>query len=142
MAPTLLHILEQRAAERPDDLAYAFLQPARAAARELTYGALQRRARSLAARLEPARPGGERERVLLLLPAGLEVPVAFFGCLASGAIAVPAPPPEASHLRRALPRLRAIVRDCGARWVVATRAIRRAVVGLGEQLPDELQRHR
>jgi acyl-CoA synthetase (AMP-forming)/AMP-acid ligase II len=60
-----------------------------------TYAELDRRARAVAARLAHAAAPGDR--VLVLLPAGIEFVAGFLGCLYAGAIAVPLPyaPPGA-----------------------------------------------
>ena len=59
----------------------------------LTYTELGTRAHRMAAGL--AASGLRGERVLSLHPTGLEFTVAMLGCIYSGAIAVPAPPPTA-----------------------------------------------
>jgi acyl transferase domain-containing protein/acyl-CoA synthetase (AMP-forming)/AMP-acid ligase II/acyl carrier protein len=61
---------------------------------------------------------------LLLYPPGLDYIAAFFGCVYSGAIAVPAYPP---HRNRSLDRLLWIVRDAGARTVLCTAAVRATI---------------
>jgi phthiocerol/phenolphthiocerol synthesis type-I polyketide synthase C len=61
------------------------------------------------------------DRALLLLPQGLNFAAAFFGCLASGVIAVPAYPPRP---RRPSPRLERIIADCGVSLVITDRATR------------------
>lgn len=76
---------------------------------EWDYGTLWARSAAVAARLqEVVAPG---DRVLLMLPQGLDYIAAFFGCLAAGAIAVPAYPPDPGQLERTLPRLLAIAGD-------------------------------
>ncbi len=115
-ASDLIAALRRAAAERPGRRAFVFLADGEVAAERLTYRALDRRARAVAALLQ--RHGGAGERVLLLLPPGLDFVVAFFGCLYAGAVAVPAWPPLSP---RALPRLRAIARDA-APLLVLTRA--------------------
>ncbi len=80
---------------------------------ELTYEELDRRCRSLAARLQAMDVSGER--ALLLYPPGLEYVIAYLGCLYAGVVAVPAYPPDPNRLERTLPRLRAIVKDESAR---------------------------
>ena len=55
-----------------------------------------------------------------LYATGLEVITAFLGCLYAGVVAIPAPPPEASRLRWALPRLRAMVADADARLLLSS----------------------
>jgi acyl-CoA synthetase (AMP-forming)/AMP-acid ligase II len=62
------------------------------------------------------RPG---DRALLLYPPGLEFIPAFFGCLYSGVIAVPAYPPQPSQASRTLPRLLSIVADADVAIVLA-----------------------
>ena len=85
---------------------------------ELTYQELDRQARAIAASLQKLEAHGER--ALLLFPPGLEFVAAFFGCLYSGTIAVPAYPPHPARLEKTLPRLKATAADCGARYVLTT----------------------
>src|SRR5207302_11116795 len=63
------------------------------------------------------------ERALLLYPSGIEFLAGFFGCLYAGVIAIPAPAPEASRMKRAGPRLRAIAEDAQASLVLTTSAV-------------------
>ncbi|MCW5623132.1 MAG: AMP-binding protein, partial [Burkholderiales bacterium] len=63
-----------------------------------TYGDLHRRAgaiaRVLCEHFGPPAAGGERPRVLLVYPPGLDFVAGFFACLQTGLIAVPVPPPR------------------------------------------------
>lgn len=118
---TLVDLLRERASSRPERLAYAFMADGAQAVGTLTYGELDRKARAIAAQLQSISVAGER--ALLLYPAGLEFLAAFFGCLYAGIIAVPAPAPEPTRLKRAGPRLRAIVDDAQARLLLSTSAI-------------------
>ncbi len=73
------------------------------------YATLWARTAAIAERLgDRVRPG---DRVLLMLPQGLDYIAAFYACLAAGAIAVPAYPPDPTQLQRTLPRLLSIVGD-------------------------------
>ncbi|MCD0486330.1 AMP-binding protein [Streptacidiphilus sp. ASG 303] len=91
---------------------------AAAAGRLLSYGELDRRARSLAARLQ--RDGQAGRPVLVPMTAdGPEPAVAVLGCLYAGAVAVPVPPPGDS--RADLERTAAIAEETGA-GLVLTRA--------------------
>ena len=118
---TLVELLSQRASEQADKQAYIFMTNGNTEGAIFSYGELNRRARAIAARLQQSQVKGER--VLLLYPQGLEFIAAFFGCLYAGAIAIPAPAPEASRLKRTLPRLQAIAQDAEASFVLTTKSI-------------------
>ena len=108
----MTEILHYHASKQGEQVAYTFLKNGKTPANSLTYGELELRAKAIAAILQSYLSPGDR--ALLLYPAGLDFLEAFFGCLYAGIIAVPAPAPEAVHLKRALPRLQAIVKDAGA----------------------------
>jgi non-ribosomal peptide synthase protein (TIGR01720 family) len=109
-----------RATRNGPDLAYRFLVQGDATGpiEALTYGELWQRVRAVAVQLQES--DIRQQRVLLLYPSGLDFVCAFLGCLAAGAIAVPAHLPE--HLLaatrspgdQALARLRGIAEDSGA----------------------------
>lgn len=76
----------------PEKDAYIFLREGEGQADRLTYGNLHERARRIAGILQSlATPG---DRALLLHPFGLDFVSAFYGCLFSGIVAVPACPPR------------------------------------------------
>ncbi|KND30157.1 hypothetical protein IQ63_29230 [Streptomyces acidiscabies] len=105
--PTLPAALSHWAAVRPDDTAYVFASPQGDADRTVSYRELERSALCVAAFLRTtARPG---DRVLLLLPPGLDYLAAFLGCLYAGTVAVPLYPPRPGAK---LDRIEAVVRDC------------------------------
>ncbi|MBD2346461.1 fatty acyl-AMP ligase [Anabaena subtropica] len=112
---TLVELLRARANHEPDKLAYMFLIDGKTEGPKLSYAELDRLARAIGALLQKHNAKGER--VLLLYPQGLDVMAAFLGSLYGGVIAIPAPPPDAGRLKRALPRLRAIVKDANAKFV-------------------------
>ena len=115
---TLVDLLEYRAAQQPGHIVFRFINSDGREEEVLTFATLQRRARTIAAHLaEHVVPG---DRVVLLVPPGLEYVAAFFGCLYAGAIAVPAYPPNP---RRADPRVARIVADCGARLALTSDAL-------------------
>ncbi|MFL6199419.1 MAG: amino acid adenylation domain-containing protein [Thermoanaerobaculia bacterium] len=120
--------LRLQAALRPGRRAFVFLADGEEESERLTYRALDRRARAVAALLQ--RHGATGERVLLLFPPGLDFVAAFFGCLYAGAVAVPAHPPH----ERSLPRLRAIACDSRPRCVLAAvdDRLRRTAAGVPE----------
>ena len=76
------------------------------------------------------------ERALLLYPQGLEVIAAFCGCLYAGVIAIPVPPPESGRLKRTLPRLRSIVKDAQATFVLTTAGILELIENVRDEFPE------
>jgi 8-amino-7-oxononanoate synthase len=115
---TLVELLEHRAERQPDELVFRFVSGDGAEDGTLTFAELRQRARAIGTALASvAAPG---ERVVLLVPPGLDYVAAYFGCLYSGAIAVPAYPPNP---RRADPRVSGIVADSGARVALVSAAL-------------------
>ncbi|GAX42411.1 AMP-dependent synthetase and ligase [Tolypothrix sp. NIES-4075] len=115
---TLVELLHKRAFDQSDRTAYTFLEDGNREAGHLTYHQLERRAQSIAAQLQSLTATGSR--ALLLYPQGLEFIAAFCGCLYAGVIAIPAPPPDPTRLKRTLPRLEAIALNAGATLVLTT----------------------
>ncbi|SEM69381.1 amino acid adenylation domain-containing protein [Stigmatella aurantiaca] len=107
-ALTLVELLRERAQQEPDFGLYTFLVDGEKQEDRLTYAALDRRARAIAARLAELPPG---TRILLLYVPGVEYIAAFFGCLYAGMVAVPVYPPRHD---RSLLRLQAIAIDAQA----------------------------
>src|SRR5437773_5787920 len=104
---TLVDLLPFRAETSPEQVVYRFLPGDTKPEQRITYRALDRRAKEVAARIaETAKRG---DRALLLIPPGLDYVAAYFGCLYAGVIAVPAYPPNP---RRPDPRIPSIARDC------------------------------
>ena len=117
-AQTLVDVLEYRARRHPSQIVFRYLHGDGREKATITFGALQQRARAVAAQLsEQVMPG---DRVVLLVPPGLDYIAAFFGCLYAGAVAVPAYPPNP---RRTDPRVVRMVADCGARVAIVTSAL-------------------
>lgn len=115
---TFVEVLQARAAERPDTLAYRFLEDGETDESTMTFAEVDRQARTVAVALqEHARPG---DRILLLYPSGLEYLAGFYGCMYGGCIAVPAYPPQPAQLARTLPRLLSIVADAGCTVALTT----------------------
>lgn len=128
---TLIELLRRRALDAPDQRAYTFLLDGEREERHLTYGELDRQARSIAALLQSR--CNEGARALLLYPPGLDYIAAFFGCLYAGVIAVPAYPPRND---RALPRLSAIIQDAGAALVLSTEALLSKIDSMFKRAPE------
>ncbi|MBI2838249.1 MAG: fatty acyl-AMP ligase [Acidobacteria bacterium] len=116
--PTLVELLRRRAHQQPDRRAITFLLDGEAHEIGLSYGELDRRARTIGAWLQGL--GAAGERVLLLYPPGLDYLTAFFGCLYAGATAVPVYPPRPN---RPDPRLQAVAMSAQATFALGTRAL-------------------
>ena len=115
---TLVDVLRVRSSGSPDRVVYRFLPGDNKPEQRITYLELDRRARSIAARIrEVALPGA---RALVLVPPGLDYIAAYFGCLYARVIAVPAYPPNP---RRPDPRIPGIVADCEPAVALTTAAL-------------------
>ena len=107
---SLVDLLETRAGDAGDDLAYGFLGQTGELEMSWTYAELQVRSAGVAAALvDRVRPG---DRALLLFAPGLDFLAAFFGCLRAGVIAAPVFPPSPALGPRGLERLAAVAADC------------------------------
>jgi amino acid adenylation domain-containing protein len=131
---TLVELLRFRALNQPDFLGYTFLADGETKEVNLTYGELHKQACAIAALLQSAGMAGER--ALMLFPPGIDFLVAFFGCLYSQVVAVPAYPPDRARLNRTLPRLRAIISDAQAKVVLTTTPILSLAEPFFAQAPD------
>ncbi|MFF2550598.1 HAD-IIIC family phosphatase [Nocardia sp. NPDC058058] len=132
MLNTFTETLFAQIASRPGELVYRFLDSGEVegAVREMTYADLGIRARAIAAALQDSRPG----RALLLYPAGPEFAEAFFGCLAAGVAAVPAPLPEWDN--RSLRRLRRMVAHAEVDVVLAPARVVTDAAALCAEIPE------
>ena len=112
------HILQDRARQLPDALAFRFLLDGDQA-QEVTYAELDLRARTVAAAILTEAQGSPRPALLLYEP-GLDYLAGLFGCFYAGVPAVPAFPPGATRLPRTMSRLLSIVEDADAGLVLTT----------------------
>ncbi|KAI8906147.1 hypothetical protein DFJ77DRAFT_478472 [Powellomyces hirtus] len=86
-----------------------------------TFKQLDDTSASLAYRMRNSWKLKKGDTVLLLYPPGLHFLVAFMACFRAGVIGVPAYPPVLSNLKADLPKLRAILDDCGAAKALTSR---------------------
>jgi acyl-CoA synthetase (AMP-forming)/AMP-acid ligase II len=114
---TVVSLLRMRAEQQPDNIAYRFVSD-NGNDDEVTYAELDRRARTLGAMLSGIPADGRP--VMLLYPPGLDYISAFFGCLYSGAIALPAAPPGPGLAAGYVSRLAAIAKDAEPGVVLTT----------------------
>jgi acyl-CoA synthetase (AMP-forming)/AMP-acid ligase II len=106
VSSTFCEVLSSRAARAGNKQAFVFLNSGGAVEDELTFGALDLRARALAAKLIEGDLGGKR--ALLVFPPGLDFVVALFACFYAGVVAVPVP---FFSGRRVVERINSIGRD-------------------------------
>lgn len=131
----LLDILERRASDTPDIIAYTFLKDGQDIDGTYTYAQLDLHARSIAKRFGS---NAQNERALLIYPPGVEFMAGFYGSMYSGAIPIPAPPPDPTRLKRTLPRLKSIIDDARAKYILTTRAMMDAMTGVDAEALQEL----
>ncbi|MFJ1754074.1 fatty acyl-AMP ligase [Kitasatospora sp. NPDC088134] len=129
--PSLPDVLARRAAEQPDQVAYAFLHNGEEVADTLTYRQLDVRAREVAARLSALGLAGRS--VLLLHPSGLGFVADLLGCMYAGVAAAPVQVPSRA---RGLARLRAIADDAGTALVLTTAEVKRDLEDRFGTLPE------
>ncbi|WP_445634083.1 Carrier domain-containing protein [Nostoc sp. DSM 114161] len=130
-ASTLVELLQYRALEQPESVAFIFLQDGETESHRLTYRELDEQARAIASRLQTFTMPGER--ALLLYPSGLEFIAGFFGCLYAGIVAVPAYPPRQNQ---SLSRLQAIVASSQATVVLTSSTVLASVEKHIRNTPD------
>ena len=106
---TLMHLLQQQAAQQPDKLIYHYLTASGDIEASLSYQQLDQDCRSLAKGLRQHMAVGDR--CLLLFPQGLDFIRAFWACLYAGVVPLPVYPPTQSQQSE---RLAAIVADANA----------------------------
>ncbi|MFF8774149.1 fatty acyl-AMP ligase [Kitasatospora sp. NPDC015120] len=137
MGDYLVDRLRRYAQDRPERDAVSFVQVSGSSRTTLTLGfaELDRRARSVAARLRSR--CAEGDRVLLLYPTGLDFVEALIGCMYAGLVAVPAPLPVNNGRRG--PRTAAILRNAGPAVVLTdSRSLADVVEAVAEAGAPEL----
>jgi acyl-CoA synthetase (AMP-forming)/AMP-acid ligase II len=112
---TILELLRDRAQNQPEQTIFTFLQDGEVESNRLTYGELDRQARSIASLLQNFVKIGEL--ALLVYPPGLDFITAFFGCLYAGVVAVPAYPPRKNQK---ISRIESILRSSQATIILTT----------------------
>ncbi|MBN2503596.1 MAG: AMP-binding protein, partial [Anaerolineales bacterium] len=128
---TLVELLQLRAEETPDKLAYLYLDDGEEQEIPITYGELDKKARDIGGWLQSM--GLQGERALLLYPQSADYIAAFFGCLYAGVITVPAYPPR---VNKPMPRLISILNDSQAAVALTTPNILENIEKRFEQEPD------
>ena len=106
---SLVHMLRHRASADPDRTAFIYLAGDDLDETRVTYGELDREARSIAVNLSEHDVVGRP--VILLEAPGLQFMAALFGCLYAGAIVVPNYPPAGKETSKASRRFLSIAHD-------------------------------
>ncbi len=133
---TLVELLQNRAAQYPQQIAYTFLVDGETEQIHLTYQALDQQSRAIATRLQSwCQPG---DRAILLYQPSLDYISAFFGCLYAGVVAVPAYPPRPN---RSLERIEAILADAQAQVALTSGSILANLERRFEQVPQLKRLH-
>lgn len=132
---TFTELLDARIQAHPERLAYHYLDGT--TTQTLTYGELGTEIYRYASMLQEHNLFNER--VLLIYPVGLEFMFAFYGCMLSGTIAIPASEPRRHKLDKSdLNRLLSIVKDSRPKAILTTAAIRDVMQSqLIDHLPDK-----
>ncbi|MDV9170884.1 fatty acyl-AMP ligase, partial [Streptomyces sp. W16] len=126
---TLIDLLAQRIADRPERAAYTLLDEHLTTVDSVTYQELDRRARLVASRLLRHEPGG---RVLIVVGHGIDFLTGFFGCLYAGLVAVPVPAAEPAQLSRLL----AVAQDAAPVAVISSVSTTAGLRDLCARTPD------
>jgi acyl-CoA synthetase (AMP-forming)/AMP-acid ligase II/acyl carrier protein len=129
----LVDLLNWRAAEHPDDVAYIFLKDGETEDARVSYAELDRRARAISVLLKDSGLAGER--ALLLYGPGIEFIAAFFGCLYAGVLAVPTYPPRPAQFSSSQRKIQSLVKDACPAAALTTSSllsmVDRLTAGLG-----------
>jgi nonribosomal peptide synthetase protein BlmVI len=126
--------LRHWAAAAPERAAFVFLNSRLEPSGEISFAALDRRARALAAILHDRTVPGDR--ALLIYPPGLDFIVALFACFYAGVVAVPAPAPHTTQGNRPTrERLGAIAAACTPTLLLTTAALSESLASIEAELP-------
>lgn len=119
---TLVQLLRARAGLHPDRLAYTFLPDGESTEENLTFAALDQRARVVAEELRRWDLPGSR--ALIVYEPSLDYLVALFGCFYAQVTAVPVYPPDPMRALRTMERLQTILNDAQAAVMLTTSSLR------------------
>lgn len=119
---SIITVLRERARLHPHKRVFTFLGDGETETETATFAELDSEALRIASLLSEA--GMKEKNLLLFYPPGIAFISAFFGCLYSGAVPVPAYPPRKN---RSLERIRLMASDCGAAAILATEEITRSL---------------
>ena len=128
---TLVDLLQEQTKKYGSETLYTYIGDDNAASYTLSYKELDHQARCIATLLQSL--NAEGERALLLYPSNLDFLAGFFGALYAGVIAVPAYPPRKNQNTD---RLRAIIRDSDAKYVLASSQVMRIAQPILQEMTE------
>lgn len=131
---TLIDALDYYAEKQSDKLLYTFLENGKEVD-HITYYQFQQKAKAFAALLQLRKAKGER--ALLLYPQGINYLIALYGCFYAGVIAVPAYLPNINRIEHTLSRLKAVIADCQAKFILAEHGIAEYIKKLSSEIFDQ-----
>lgn len=112
---TLTELIEQRAIEFPDKMAFKFIEPQTDSIQTLTYKELRDKAYAVVGELQKQITPGDR--VLLVYPPGLDLIIAMFGCMSSGGICILTYPPATDKF---VQKIQHIIADAKPSWALCS----------------------
>lgn len=118
---TLMPYFRALASVLPERTAVTRLIDGETEGASITFGQMDRAARSLAAYFQGREARGTC--AMMLFEAGVEVIQSFLGCTYAGVIAVPMPAPLSGKVDRYLNRVKGVVLDCDIRYILTTTSI-------------------
>ncbi len=134
---TMIDLLQQRAAEDANKLAFRFLENGEIDGPISEWRFAELYQQSLGVAEEIVEQGLVGKSVLLAFPPGLDFVKAFYGCLIAGARAVPVPLPN-PRSKNPLARILTTAKACEAPTVMTTAKLAEMVSGMAPDLPVKL----
>lgn len=135
---TIIDLLQQRATEDADKLAFRFLANGELDGPILEWSFAELYQQSLGVAEDIVEQGLVGKSVLLAFPPGLDFVKAFYGCLLAGARAVPVPLPN-PRSKNPLEKILATAKSCEAPTILTTAQLAEMVSGMAPNLPVQLR---
>uniref|UniRef100_A0A665XG87 Disco-interacting protein 2 homolog Ca n=1 Tax=Echeneis naucrates TaxID=173247 RepID=A0A665XG87_ECHNA len=119
----LSEVLQWRAQTTPDHVLYTLLNSRGTIASSLTCVQLHKRAEKIAAMLAERGHLQDGDHVALVYPPGIDLIVAFYGCLYAGCVPITVRPPHLQNIATTLPTVKMIVEVSRSACVMTTQLI-------------------
>nr|XP_057943175.1 disco-interacting protein 2 homolog C isoform X6 [Doryrhamphus excisus] len=119
----LSEVLQWRAQSTPEHILYTLLNSRGATASSVTCLQLHKRAEKTAAMLAERGHLQDGDHIALVYPPGIDLIVAFYGCLYAGCVPVTVRPPHPQNISTTLPTVKMIVEVSRSACVMTTQVI-------------------